>query len=125
MVKTAELTDALLDWWVARAVGHTLSVDGKTWDAAVKQTEHGGLRFFSYPVDDWRPSTNPAHGWPIIDRDGIGTSKDPFEPVWHAELEHPARPDGCQRSFAQGPTSLIAAMRAKVASVYGDEVPGP
>lgn len=119
MVKTAELTGALLDWWVARAVGHTLSVDGKTWDAAVKQTEHGGLRFFSYPVDDWRPSTNWAHGGPIIDRDDIHLGG--YATCRYAEIR------GDRGPWIQvfGETCLIAAMRAKVASVYGDEIPEP
>lgn len=113
-MKTAELTGALLNAWVARAEGRE----------NVKIFR--GRCFCDHP-HSLGTGFNPTGFWgvggPIIERDGIGISKDEFEPVWHAELEHPARPDGCQRSFARGPTPLIAAMRAKVASVYGDVVP--
>lgn len=104
-MKTAELTDELLDYWVAKAINLTA-------ESAVD---------FGLGCPDWlqrfKPSTNPTHGWPIIEDTRI--SLDDFslggDKFWLASIhgEH----------AAEGPTALIAAMRSKVASVYGDEVP--
>lgn len=64
-------------------------------------------------------------GGPIIDRERIGTSFEAATGLWHAEFEHSARADGQQRTFASGPTLLIAALRAFVASKLGEEVELP
>lgn len=98
-MRVAELEGALLDYWVAKAEG--LIVDG---------IRHGGVVIGTTPDRYvYHPSTNWAHGGPIIERNlpaigwnGYGLS---FKPS------------------INGSTPLIAAMRSYVASKYGDEVP--
>ena len=121
-MKTAELTGAMLDYWVARAEG---------WEAI-------GGGWFSRPgyaewsMKAWTPSTNWAQGGPIIEREKIALWAD--GDVFSAA--HPSCPDQCYYDAADGridnsgvnakimsDTPLIAAMRAYVASKFGDEVP--
>lgn len=104
----------------------TSQLDGALLDAAVAKAEND----------------NPAEGDPlpysrvwslagqIIERERVATEPnddfaDPKRSAWLAWLEHPARPDGVQRSHACGQTPLIAAMRAYVASRLGEEVELP
>lgn len=114
-MKTAELTDEQLDRWVAKAIALTA-------ESALD---------FGLGCPDWlerfNPSTNWAHGGPIIDASHISLDWDERSSVpteWEARLYHdPPEDGGATLTFKYGPTALIAAMRAKVASVYGDEVP--
>ncbi len=76
------------------------------------------------------PSTYAEHGHHIIDRDWIGLdrpSRGQTVPMWRAIRDNAAPVLGAslrQRVVqAWGETALIASMRAKVASHYGDEVP--
>lgn len=108
MVKVAELEGALLDYWVARAEGSPLSAE---WDSSVISgvligTGAGDLQTFA-------PSTDWQHGGPIIERERIqlwGCGE------WMAKVNKMAGNSGV------GPTPLIAAMRAYVASKFGEEV---
>jgi hypothetical protein len=80
----------------------------------------------------FQPSANWAHGGPIIEREGISVvyhTQDEDEPAeigWRAAYEIYAL--GVQSSgsvngnFMEGPTALIAAMRAYVASKFGDTI---
>jgi hypothetical protein len=139
-LKTAELTGALLDYWVAKAEGidgaclaPTLSDDGET------EIENGlcvapcapgtgnGLRQLHF-------STEWSEGGPIIESEHIAIVH--FERGWCAYLENlgAATPAGAwygpfsldvrdEDADGYGETALIAAMRAFVASKFGDEVP--
>jgi hypothetical protein len=67
----------------------------------------------------YSPTTNPAQAWPIIERerisiDAFGLETYPSVFDWMATSL-----DGKESC---GKTSLEAAMRCRVASVYGDEV---
>lgn len=122
-MKTSELTGAQLDFWVAKADGKTL-FRAPSFDAAGDRWQwisDGGKKLHNMPLGEWQPSTKWAQGGPIIEREQIGLSPrtGTREKWWHAEC--PVR-DG-SIVYANGPTPLIAAMRAFVASVYGDEVP--
>lgn len=105
-MKTAELTGAQLDYWVAKAEGF------------MRPRIEDGVCVVDMPDGHpMQPSTNWAQGGPIIDRNdiqlgGYGTSR-------FAEI----RDDPHPWVSMFGESSLIAAMRAKVASVYGDEAP--
>ncbi|PTT35472.1 hypothetical protein DBR23_23495 [Acidovorax sp. HMWF018] len=102
-IKTSELTGAALDWAVARA-------EGKRPSMFIFQRT-GAL------ADEHHYSTNWAQGGPIIEREGIATSK-PNAKGWLARsylFTH----------YTSGPTALIAAMRCRVASKLGDEVEVP
>ena len=140
-MKTSELTGQLLNYWAAKALhslpGHEFRL-GLTVDTGIM------LRNLETGVDmTWEPSTNWGQGGPIIDRERIGflpATKDikadknyqrrtgrsfmpetdgwvaGYRPITHVEFDW----DGAQEV---GPTPLIAAMRALVASKYGDDVP--
>jgi hypothetical protein len=138
--KTSELTGALLDAAVAMAEGakgEVLDWDGK--GLMVFQTTQGLL---------FRPSIDWWQGGPIIDRERImldwtkdSDSVDPYAVIWMATIY--ARVLGTIRLIGKlqpgeialkdipkdvhgdGPTVLIAAMRAYVASKFGDEVDLP
>jgi hypothetical protein len=94
-MKTSELTGAALDWAVAKC-------------------EYFPVR---NGFDDNCPeySTDWAHGGPIIEREQIAVYLN-GEDGWTGE-------DGWKR--ATGPTPLVAAMRAYVASKLGDEIELP
>ena len=104
--KVSELEGALLDAAVAKAEGR--------WSADAIQaiTEHPGV---------WRPSLNWAFGGPIIERERIelaspGSHRHPGQwAAWTCVDDH---------EF-YGATPLIAAMRAYVASKFGDAVDLP
>ncbi|MES2319990.1 MAG: phage protein NinX family protein [Pseudomonadota bacterium] len=115
-MRVAHLTDAMLDYWCGRASGIGAA------DLVIQPVPRTDLLICVYRrATRYDPSTNPVCGWPIIERDHIAFEWD--DDVCHAEMEHVAAPGGQQRSFSYGPTSLVAAMRCKVASVYGDTVP--
>jgi hypothetical protein len=128
MTKVSELSGPLLDYWVAQANGVTgvkLWNDGAfslfQWD----DTKHDQFEFCY--------STDWSQGGPIIEREHIATRYSPslfgIEAFWEAEIA----PSPFQRvdyfpspepvnAYATGPTLLVAAMRAYVASKFGDEV---
>lgn len=116
--KTAELEGALLDAAVAKAEGHAVRLETAPF---------AGGWMEQWPKGNWEWIRHPATHWnragPLIERDLIELSNEGA--TWHAELEHLARADGVQRTFATGPTPLIAAMRAYVASKLGETVELP
>lgn len=153
-MKTADLTGAILDYWVARAEGWVWvrnvaerSGDGYRTQGAPKQWPLGArclvephrakdLHAENRNWDGWvisdgtepiAPAWNrdlPAystgwrHGGPIIEREKI--MPDPMtrhreDTNWQAQIWMPY---ACHT----GPTPLIAAMRAYVASRFGEEV---
>ena len=105
--KTAELEGALLDAAVAKA-------EGADWS-------------WTSPY-----STSWEQGGPIIEREGITVmcnTSSLGRPYWLWEAHVQAEFDGgtLEHSIAEaeGPTPLIAAMRAYIASRFGDEVELP
>lgn len=117
-LKVSELTGPLLDYWVAKAEGKA--------DPAIYDGQFCSLYGSRFHV--FAPSTDWVDGGPIIQRDCIellyfGSYGRAGQP-WEAQI-------GCDTHYIDqhpgdamgGETALIAAMRAKVASVYGDEVP--
>ena len=119
--KTSELTDAAIDWAVAKAEGRT----------DVRIDEDGEL----VGQNDFDYSTDWAQGGPIIEREGINTSVDYQDDAlsldmvqigWKANLWNNSVPGTSGfLQWAYGPTPLIAAMRCYVASKLGDEVDVP
>lgn len=140
-MKVSELTGEQLNKWVAKAEGYE-------HHGAVGVFERNDSRPWCLSeVNDWwkdpegrwicgpctgfphNYSTEWAQGGPIIERDRIG--------VWPTDyfVGHKSPPDGPTDNYGAevrtsgsgflqfGQTPLIAAMRAKVASKYGDEVP--
>lgn len=122
-MKTSELTGAQLDYWVAKAEGKT---DPEIFYDQCLIERHDGYG----PDFPYSPSTDWAQGGPIIDREGISVIK--FGGTWGAL--HPGLKcngghgdyyiDISDEHSISGENGLIAAMRAYVASKFGDEVPG-
>lgn len=139
----AALEGALLDAAVAKAEGHEVRL-------APERPGSGGplvcwqVRTASYvrelypPSEAFEPSTEWAHGGPLVERERIvvvPTAKTcaAFYPVEYRVGE--TDPTGALdskfvhfdrlHSWSTGPTPLIAAMRAYVASKFGEEVDLP
>lgn len=110
LIKTSELTGAALDRVVVLALGYTIDDNG----CAVRDN------IAEFNVDCFNPSTNPAQGYPIIEREKITTDW-AYRMEWKARLYVPAE----EPWVFTGPTILIAAMRCFVASKLGDEVEIP
>ena len=104
-MKTSELQGATLDWAVAKCEGFI--DDCNTWlhEATVQDVADG----------HFKPSTNWEQSGPIIEREGIALYLN-GDDGWTGE-------DGWKR--ATGPTPLVAAMRAFVASKLGEDVEIP
>lgn len=116
--KTSELTGALLDWCVAIANGHA------TYDIQDGRCTSGKLGGGD-DVVFFGPSTNWAHGGPIIEREQISVmNPSPNTRGWFACTTF-YFDGGMDGATGEGHTALIAAMRAFVASKIGDEVDLP
>ena len=133
-MKTSELTGALLDYWVARADGAGTDTakmkDGDAW-CSIEMVPNAMKPFpacilgnkvgrgkHPYRSQWFYPSTVWAHGGPIIEREKIAI--DPLtrrreQHDWQAQIWQPY-------ACATAAAPLVAAMRAYVASKFGDEV---
>jgi len=106
-MKVAELNTPELDYWVAKAEGWILDQENDDWifhsEAII------GQKFY-------KPSTDWSQGGPIIEREHIWIF--PFGRKWLS------RCDEEKRRFRDmlADTPLIAAMRAFVASKFGEDV---
>lgn len=117
-----ELSGAQLDYWVARASGHTAKLDGDR--AVIERVRMGVLDGAAKPWfvawGAFSPSTNWADGGPIIEREGICISPHDRGQTWGAWIT-----SSCYESNdpdARGATPLVAAMRAYVKTRFGAEV---
>jgi len=109
-VKVSELQGAMLDYWVAKAEVVSIERRGRKQNL---YTQQGVV---------WRPSSDWSQGGPIIERNagtfGIAGNDQDFNQVsYWAEMGRTIT-----RCRMVGPTHLIAAMRAYVASKFGEEV---
>ena len=104
-MKTSELIGAALDWAVAKCWY------GEDYDMSIPLFDDGLI---------FAPSTNWAHGGPIIERE-IAKIERFSDALWEAT----AFTKNAQDFVHSGPTPLIAAMRCYVASKLGDDVEIP
>lgn len=117
-MKVADLAGPLLDYWVARARGlESLRTSERETQVLDRRLGFGGGTWVEYcPSGDW------AIGGPIIEREQFGE----FESLndgWGAGIyEGPGRGEGKCIAYQSGPNILVAAMRAYVASKFGEEV---
>ena len=113
-MKTSELQGAALDWAVVKCEC-AIPAAFKSIPALLNGTVRvfrGDISSYSEPVS---PSTNWAHGGPIIEREEICVLA-PVRGLWRGRKEGRTQ---------YGPTPLIAAMRCYVASKLSDEVEIP
>ena len=116
----SELTGDLLDKWVGLACGYELDEYG--YNRTLR--DNGGA------PSEWHPSTDWAQGGEIIDREKIDLrfNGDAWVAGFNSEIESSgygtAQMHWIEPSHMQvGPTALTAAMRAFIASKYGETVP--
>ena len=116
-MKVTELEGVQLDYWVAKAVGH---------DARIEQNEVLDCQVvFAQPFarDEFlfEPSTEWAHGGPLIDQFNVDLFCE-YDGTFWAQIDGPASvPESDVGAF--GSTRLEAAMRCIVSSVYFGVVP--
>lgn len=123
-MKTSELKGADLDYWVGKAVGLDKEPGARVSDHPDRDSQFAqGGRFVWSPHPGtlfvFRPSTSWEQGGPIIERKGIHLTRgDNGE--WESQVDRenhkPMHP------ICRGTTALVAAMRACVASEFGNEV---
>lgn len=119
-MKTSELEGAALDFAVGIAQGWgtypTDSIEqGDTFHCDSAQAPFGRVIKVRY----FHPSTNWAHGGPIIERENIDVMYDPNGSAgWGARMY----PTPLKPIWTYGSTPLIAAMRCFVASKLGNEI---
>jgi hypothetical protein len=140
MMKVSELQGVDLDYWAAKAHGWKFAKDSLEIGNAVVgegapvifRSSEGRIGVAAPHMRSplWEPSSDWATGGPIIERERIYT-----EPIfgnadqlshWDAGCYSRAgTPDHFAGEWAQGKgaTALEAAMRAYVASKFGDEAP--
>jgi hypothetical protein len=122
--RVSELTGWQLDAAVAKAEGWG-QIPGGSWGVqkwvpglAGEQIDVSEIHRVPLP---W--STSWQHGGPIIEREKITVAATRDPALWYAELgDTGMRGFGHALHAAGGSTPLIAAMRAYVASRFGDEV---
>jgi hypothetical protein len=114
VMKTAELTGEQLNHWTAKALGW----EQRLWGAIPIWYDPKNDNRYRCDVSRWNPSEDWSQGGPILDF---------MKPFWLAWAE-----DGIGNDYVTylqpnimeaGPTILVAALRAFVASKYGDDVP--
>lgn len=128
-MKTAELTGALLDYWVAKSEGWIETRSNYDDKPRLWDTGGGFYRIDGHAGtagdERWRPSTYWAHAGPIIERERIGIIPFGSDGYWMGSM--PGDADYCMgvdgADGLLGLTPLIAGMRAYVASKFGDDVP--
>ncbi len=122
-IKVHEATNLQLNWLVAQCLGHTpgsyLNSAVVVKDVRGKPTgiQVPGIRDYVW----FAPTTSPAQGLPIIEREGMhldGPSRSVGDKTWYA-----THPDSM--TIGSGPTILVAGMRCYVASRMGLEVEIP
>lgn len=138
-VKVATLSGRDLDDWVAKAEGWVIlqqyaPESGGMWFLPYEAPNaRGATGETQYTRKSWRPSEQWLQAGPIIEREIIQLV--PVRPggkTWHAVITHGITEQengmpnlsGIRSYRGQGPTPLVAAMRAYVASKFGDQVSG-
>jgi hypothetical protein len=132
-MKTAELVGAQLDYWVGKAenVRRKQICGPKIWERNVEIRPHsrGGVCWqeAGHKWQKYRPSSDWKFGNVIVERERI--SLVPLVPCmeerglkWRGIVINDATPIPTMFD-ADGPTLLIAAMRAYVTKMFGKEVP--
>lgn len=126
-MKVTELSGAMLDYWVARANGWRRANFGAKQNVLDEAGEWWSKRddvVLTVEVAEYTPSFDWSQGGPIIDRERINVCEPDHSFGAHGAETRDwcaffSRANGCMQ---HGPTPLIAAMRAYVASKFGDTV---
>lgn len=127
-VRASEASGPVLDWLVAKASGRLgatirdtnypgTAIEDVGFDSVGTLVAYAGRHWYQR----YAPSTDWAHGGPIIERERITVGiVDGDDVGWAAWVDTED-----QRYWEYGPTPLIAAMRCYVTSTLGYEVEVP
>ena len=116
-MKVSELEGAELDFYVAKAENITLEkYDGRLYARNQYCANSWSLSEYYSRAEQWHPSTDWSQGGPIIERERLQVLGGPDG--WCSQSTMPNKLTG----WILAETPLIAAMRAYVASKFGDEV---
>lgn len=122
-VATSALTDAVLDWLVAKCEGADVGIISPGWVVKASCSVFGTRRLLC-PLEEggefYSPSTIWEQGGPIIEREKIQVNPSISSDAWGA-----ANPSKDQCVWVWAETPLIAAMRVYVASKLGDLIEIP
>lgn len=126
-MKVSEMEGALLDYWVARAnkYDHGLRLEAGVCIAPAMSDDEQLQGIASGSSDIYSPSRYWEQAGPIIERECIAIFAGDGGKEWGAEMRKLAEhwiDTTVFEADARGQTPLIAAMRAYVASKFGDEV---
>jgi hypothetical protein len=142
-MKTRDLYGPALDWAVAKVQAYDTRNNFRVWvtqdneqivfdcyaddwENAYEQAQNAypdDHIAATEPIDPYNPSTDWAQGGPIIEREGITTSKE--DGHWSAYFRDNLFEEDGSEHWSVGETPLIAAMRCYVASKLGDEIDIP
>lgn len=130
MTAVATLAGADLALWVAKAEGMCLHTAGERKECGNWGTDYYclacGKDICEGPdINSWNPHRNWTQAGPLIEKHKIATGEGSNQitfPGWHAKAGQ-VNVYNRDQNLQFGPTPLIAAMRALVWSVYGDNVP--
>jgi len=122
-MKVSELDGPLLDAAVAMANGWEMqALDGKEWWWSMPAEYRYTSDNAQTKVRLFKPSESWAYGGPIIERERIELQNHACSEGWWAGIRQSPSQNKAGGVTSIGPTPLIAAMRAYVASKLGNEV---
>jgi len=108
-MRTSELQGKALDWAVAKCESWVVGTNDDDLVSFVLESSSDEMHFW--------PSTDWSQGGPIIEREGIELFRNNEKNYWFTSK--------ARNQIGVGPTPLVAAMRAYVASKLGDEIELP
>lgn len=129
-IKTCELTGPALDWAVAQAEGHRVSLSRNWYQGQAEEPFSMKVSWCRDGMVDsvhwwagqrFSPSTDWSQGGQIIEKEQINLTF--CAGFWRATRDD--RPASGEHAEEDGPTVLIAAMRCFASSRLGDEVDVP
>ncbi len=128
-IKTADASDAVLDWLVAKCEGADVGIISPGWVVKASYSVFNTRRLLC-PLEEggefYSPSTIWEQGGPIIEREEIGIRVNrPCSAGREWEASPSITAKGAGGRWGYGPTPLTAAMRCYCRSNIGDVIDIP
>lgn len=116
-IKVAEATELQLDWLVWKCAGGAAAYPKTASGPAFLKLWHGNSAKYVHP------STDPAQGQPILEREGINLKH--WGEDWDSKWSAHKGTGHYEGDMSFGDTQLIAGLRCYVASKLGETVEVP